>query len=268
MKAYSKEVQDFIKLHVKGSTTKDLVALVNSIYNTDFTESKMRAYKKNHSLKSGTHCGLPAGRETALYPAKIKQFIVENHARVGPKDMAQLLNGTFKTSYTAQQMKSYYANHKISSGLTGYFQKGHTPVNKGRKGYCAPGCEKSWFSKGHMPSNHKPVGSERIDKDGYSAVKTAKPNIWKLKHKLIWEAAHGEVPAGFVVTFLDGDKSNFSIKNLALISQAENAMMEKFSLRSKNPEFTKTGILIAKVTLAGSERRKKLKQERNNDSSS
>ena len=260
MRAYSQEIQDYIRLHVQGTTTENLVLMVNAKFNAGFTKAKMKSYKTNHKLRSGTPCGLPAERATMLYPAGIKKFIAKNHVGIGPKNMAELLNHTFGTHYTAKQMKSYYANHKINSETTGYFLKGHTPANKGQKGYYAPGCEKGWFQKGQVPVNHKQVGSERIDKDGYTLVKTAEPNVWRLKHRMIWEAAHGKVPAGYVVTFLDGDKHNFDPGNLALISQAENVVMETSSLRSENPEFTKTGILIAKVTLAGSQRKKRIKR--------
>jgi len=259
MKKYSEEIHRFIAENVQGRTTKELVELVNAKFGPIFTELKMKAYKKNHNLKSGTPTGLPAGRPTKLYPAEIKEFIEKNHKGVGPKDMAELLNKTFGTNYTKKQLKSYYKNHKINSGLTGHFQKGHIPANKGLKGYYSPGCEKGWFKKGHKPINHKPIGSERIDKDGYTLVKVAEPNVWKLKHKVIWEEKNGKVPEGYVLTFLDGDKNNITLDNLALISMAESLELTRSNLRSTIPEFAKTGILIAKVKVARNKRKKTLK---------
>ena len=41
------------------------------------------------------------------------------------------------------------------------------------------------FKKGHVPKNHKPVGYERITRDGYIEVKTAEPNVFELKHRLV-----------------------------------------------------------------------------------
>lgn len=262
MKRYPKEVHQFIAQNVEGRTTKELVELVNARFGPIFTEGKMKSYKANHKLKSGTPCGLPAGRPTELYPEEIRKFIEQNHAGVGPKDMAELLNKTFGTNYTQAQMKSYYGNHDINSGLTGHFRKGHTPPNKGQKGYHSPGSEKGWFQKGHDPVNHKPVGSERVDVDGYTLIKTAEPNIWTPKHKVIWEAANGKVPEGHVLTFLDGDKGNITLDNLALITMAESLEITRSGLRSSNPEFTKTGILIAKVKITRSKRKKSIKTDR------
>lgn len=232
MRRYPEEVHKFIAENVQGRTTKELVELVNAKFGPIFTESKMKSYKTNHKLKSGTPCGLPAGRPTELYPEEVKKFIEENHKGVGPKAMAELLNKTFGTNYTREQLKSYYGNHKINSGLTGYFKKGQKPLN------------------------HKPVGSERIDVDGYTLIKTAEPNIWEPKHKVLWEEKNGKVPEGHVLTFLDGDKRNISLENLALITMAESLEITRSNLRSANPDFTKTGILIAKVKIARSKRKK------------
>lgn len=266
MKKYPKEVKDFIAKNVIGTTTKDLAELVNSTFGTDFTDSRMKSYKSNNKLKSGTPLGLPAGRPTELYPEEIKKFIEDNHNGIGPKDMAEMLNKKFGMSYTMAQMKSYYKNHSISSGIDGRFQNGHTPSNKGRKGYRVPGCEKGWFKKGGTPINHKPVGSERVDVDGYTLIKTAEPNIWMPKHKVIWMEKNGSVPEGYVLTFLDGNKGNITLENLTLITMAESLEITRSNLRSNNPELTKTGILIAKVKIARSKHKKIIKREKNGGS--
>jgi hypothetical protein len=84
---------------------------------------------------------------------------------------------------------------------------------------------------------------------------------------VLWEKKNGKVPEGYVLTFLDGDKSNITLDNLALISMAESLEITRSNLRSTNPEFTKTGILIAKVKIARSKRKRKknLMGGRNNE---
>ncbi len=37
------------------------------------------------------------------------------------------------------------------------------------------------FAKGNVPPNHRPVGSERISKDGYIEVKVAEPKQVEIK---------------------------------------------------------------------------------------
>lgn len=42
---------------------------------------------------------------------------------------------------------------------------------------------KTMFRKGNIPANHKPIGYERINADGYIEVKVAEPNKFRLKHR-------------------------------------------------------------------------------------
>jgi hypothetical protein len=257
MKRYSQEIHNFIAESVEGTTTKELVILVNAKFGIDFTESKMKSYKTNHKLKSGTPGGLPAGRPTELYPEEIRKFIEENHAGNGPKDMAELLNKTFGTSYTYSQMKSCYGNHSIDSGLAGYFQKGHIPANKGLKG--AGGWKPTQFKKGHMPVNYRPVGSERVNVDDYVEIKVADPKTWVGKHTLIWEEYNGLVPKGYVVIFGDGNRRNFDINNLLLVSRIQLVRLNQNGLIQNDADLTRSAIIVTDIISKMSERKKKAK---------
>ena len=62
MQKYSEEVKRFITENVVGQTTVELMKLVNDKFGTDFTVSRMRAYKKNHNLKSGINCQFTKGQ--------------------------------------------------------------------------------------------------------------------------------------------------------------------------------------------------------------
>lgn len=164
-------------------------------------------------------------------------------------EIVEAYNQKFEEPITRSRVKGYMANHKINNGLTGRFKKGNVPFNKGCKGVCALGCEKSWFKTGHVPSNHRAVGSERITKDGYIEIKIAEPNKWQLKHRFVWEEVNGQIPKGKNIRFLDGDKLNCNIENLALVSKAENLEITRQGLQYENPELTKTGVLIARSAI-------------------
>lgn len=103
---------------------------------------------------------------------------------------------------------------------SGQFKKGFTPFNKGQKLSQATKdkLKPTMFKRGNRPHNTLNVGDEREDKDGYSWVKVAEPSEWKLKHHV---AFGEEVPAGFKVIFIDGNKRNFERENLRLISDAD-----------------------------------------------
>ena len=252
------EVHIFIRDHVAGHTSEELAQMTNAAFGTCFTKSSMKSYKQNHHLKSGTPKGIPKGSYTEKYPAHIAQYIQEHHKGVGPKEMAQLLNDTFGTDYTHRQLKGYYANHDLNSGLTGRFEAGHTPPNKGRKGYCAPGAEKGHFKKGHTPYNKTPIGTVRVKSDGYLWQKVGEGcRDWKQLHRLLWEQANGPVPEGCHIIFKDGNPMNCVLDNLAVVTLSENAVMNRNGLRFDNAEHTDTGILIAKVKIAAAKRRRR-----------
>ena len=190
------------------------------------------------------------------YSDEIRAFIENNYKGNSPTAMTELVNKTFGTDYTKSQIRSYYKNHKLNSGVTGRFEKGHIPANKGRKGYCHPGSVKTQFKKGHIPVNHRSIGSERIDsKDGYILVKVAEPNTWKHKHRVLWAENNGPIPKGYVVIFKDGNKKNITLENLALVSRAEHLELTRSRLRSSNPELTQTGITVAKIRTIARQRK-------------
>lgn len=251
---YPREVHEFIAANVVGRTTRELVSLVNARFGLDFTESMMKSYKTNHKLKSGTPCGLPVGHPSDVFPQAVADYIRENYRGVGHKAMAERLNDQFGTSYTASQIKGFYGNHKLDSGLDGRFGKGHVPANKGKKGTCASGCERTQFKKGNLPATTKPIGYERISKDGYVEVKIkmrpSRPDCndnFVAKHRLIWEQTYGPIPPDCVVIFKDGNRRNFDLSNLALVTKAERLEMTRRGLFSTEADITQAGIMVARV---------------------
>lgn len=178
------------------------------------------------------------------------------------KEIIEAYNKKFSEPITLTRVKAYMANHKINNGLTGRFKKGHVPANKGTHPPTRGRMAETQFKNGHLPHNTKPIGYERITRDGYIEVKIKmRPSSplcndnFILKHRLIWEEAHGPIPEGHKVTFLDGNKRNFDLSNLALVTNAENAYIQCAGLRSENPELTETGILIAKAALLTKKRK-------------
>jgi len=261
MWSYSKTVNDFIAENVSGQTTKDLANLVNRQFGTAFTEGKMKSYKKNHDLKSGTVCGLPAGRPSDRYPEAIKEFIVSNCIGTGRPQMAELLNRTFCTNYTASQMKSYYTNHKIKCRISTRFEKGHVSANKGSRGvHLSPETE---FKNGQMPHNYKPIGTETWRGDGYLYVKIADPKKWRPKHILLWEAENGTLPEGHRLLFADQNRQNIQLDNLILITRGQLATLNRLHLIHQNKPATETGIILAALASKMCARTKQLKGRKN-----
>lgn len=183
------------------------------------------------------------------YTDEIKNFILKNYKGIGNEELKNLINKKFNTNLTTSQIKSYKANHKLNSGLTGHFYKGRVPHNKGKKMPLKQyeKCKNTMFKKGNVPQNHRPVGSERVGKDGYMQIKVAEPNKWQQKNVYIYEKHYGKIPKGYKVIFLDQNKYNFSIENLACVSNREHAVMCKKRRYTENAELTQVGKTLTEL---------------------
>lgn len=115
-----------------------------------------------------------------------------------------------------------------NTGRTGQFPKGNVSHNKGKKGQCAPGSEKGWFKKGGRTGRandlYKPIGTERLSKDGYleRKIHDGMPlqSRWRAVHLVEWEKKHGPLPKGMCLKCLDGDKTNTNPSNWEAIPRA------------------------------------------------
>jgi len=109
------------------------------------------------------------------------------------------------------------------------FQKGHVPANKGlrRPGWGPGRMKETQFKTGVRQGVavrlYKPIGTERLSKDGYleRKVNDGLPlqARWRAVHLLLWEAAHGRVPRGHAIAFKNGDKRDVRLDNLECISR-------------------------------------------------
>ena len=187
------------------------------------------------------------------YSEEQKEFIITNNYGKYSKELAEMFNQHFNTNITAKEIAYFRRSHKLKSGLTGQFKKGNVAHNKDKKQIeymsqeAIERTKKTRFKKGNKPKNYRPVGSERITKDGYIEVKVADPNKWETKNKIIYKQYFGDIPKGHKVIYADGNKLNNDINNLILVSDNEELIMNRHKLRTENIELTKTGYLIAKV---------------------
>lgn len=112
-------------------------------------------------------------------------------------------------------------------GIYTRFGKGHVPQNKGvrgRRGWAPGRMAEGQFRKGQMPHNWKPVGSTRINSEGYLDIKVDNKakgaKAWTAVHRLNWIAAHGPIAKGWFIRFKDGNQRNPLIGNLELVDRA------------------------------------------------
>lgn len=177
-------------------------------------------------------------------------------------EIAQLATEKFGWNMTLEQVKGFCARYHITTGLTGCFPKGNEPHNKGKKGVYYKGCEKTWFKKGNVPPQHRPVGSETIRKDGWVFVKVAEPNICREKHRVVWEQAYGDIPKDAIITFVDNNKTNCNLNNLIMLSRRAHAVMCKRGFYKYTDDARITAILIVYYMLVLGDLKKRLRAKR------
>jgi len=193
------------------------------------------------------------------YTPREAAFIKKHVAGRNYIELTNLFNKQrFGLPVTPGQIHGFIKNHHLKTGRDTRFKPGQTPYTKGKKLWYST----NGFKPGHKPWNHMSVGSERIV-EGYVQVKVSnrkdKPwKRWKFKHVILWEKANGKVPKGHMVIFADGNKLNLSLDNLRLISMKENAVMNRWGLRSTNAGFTDTGKIIADIKIAAAARKRSL----------
>lgn len=186
------------------------------------------------------------------------EYLRQHYPNHPQKELLEMFNEHFNVAIGDKQLVGALKRYNITSGRTGRFEKDQPAWNKNMKGvnFGGENGKKTQFKAGNKPLNYRPVGSERINVDGYIEVKVADPNKWKLKQRVVWEEANGPIPKGHAILFGDGNSLNVSIDNLILVSRKQLATLNKHNLIQDHVELTKAGIIVADIYLKIGERKK------------
>jgi hypothetical protein len=143
--------------------------------------------------------------------------------------------------------KEIYSEYVIRFGKNRSFD---AVVDKIKRLHIKNGIDRR-FKKGHISPTTSAVGSERIDIGGFIEIKVANPNKWKKKHRVIYEDYHNvKLNHRDFVIFLDNDKRNFDIENLALVTDRELFFINKnFDFENATTELRKSMIALAKANV-------------------
>ena len=216
------------------------------------SRSAMQSYKSDHGIVNPP-------RYSTEFIAAARELVADHPLQ----ETAAILSKRFNREVTFHMLKGLMARNGIKTGRTGLFETGHSR-GKGRT-MSAETREKlkdTFFKKGQRSHNWVPVGTE-VFHDGYMLVKVKDgPDLgqwdrWAFKHRLVWESAHGPIPKGGHVIFLDGDHRNCDLSNLELVTNAEQGYLTMRKLRSSNAEITRVGVMVARLGVAIKNKKKK-----------
>lgn len=184
-------------------------------------------------------------RWTAIDDALLRQFYPD-----WPTAMLAQVFGRTPRAVTQRAVKLRIGKSAafLAANALGRFQTGQTPANKGlrRPGWAPGRMAQHQFKPGRparLARNYKPIGSYRISRDGALEQKvTDDPNVyparrWKAVARLVWEAAHGPVPAGHVVVFREGRRTTvpaeITLDRIEMISRVE--LQRRNSIHTRLP---------------------------------
>lgn len=150
----------------------------------------------------------------------------------------------------------YIKNNGLHTGRTGRFEKGHVPVNKGKKmpKSAYEKAKATMFKAGSIPANTMPIGTEKKLGDGYIWIKindlprVKKQENWVQKQRVVYEKHYGKIPEGHVVIFLDRNRENFDPENVAAIKRSELVRLNQQGLIYDDTNLTKVGIGIVRLS--------------------
>ncbi len=238
--------------YAKGRWLEEITDGFNAKFKTDLEPKTMRSLLRNHRITSGVKITRGEEKLRRITTPEQDELVRQRYRNSGKgsfKEVQDFLK-TLGVSMTLAQVKGYLSRKHIRLGVYGWFKKGSAPANKGKK--MPPEvyfkCRPTMFRKGNIPVNHKPVGSERIDKDGYIMVKIAEPKKWRQKQRIVWERETGEkLKRNEYIMFLDGNKLNCDISNLAKVTQSQMLRINQNHLRYNDAELTEVGVTLTKL---------------------
>ena len=176
-------------------------------------------------------------RQRRKYTDEMLEFVRVNQEGITRKALADMFNAKFGADTKAMNMISLCGKRGWENGLSGRFQKGLDPWNGKRGSY--------------QTSKALPLGTESEDSGGYIIVKHSHTHPrWIGKHVIEWQKVNGEIPDGYMIRFLDGDKKNINLDNLICIPKNASAYSNmRNPANTDNPQLNKAILLTTSLEL-------------------
>ncbi len=192
---------------------------------------------------------------TELYPYTRAQDIAERIGRTTQQVLTKAWHlGLKKSREAIARMACQAMANPDHPGRRTQFQKGDDPWNKGTHyragGRSAETQFKAGTRQGRASILWMPIGSERVRSDGYLERKLTDTGVTRRDfvciHHIVWREAGREIPPGHALIFKDGNKRNFALDNLELISRAN--LMRRNSVHNYGPEIARIHQLQGAIT--------------------
>jgi len=173
------------------------------------------------------------------YPNESTDSIAADMGRSTSSIYARVASlGRNTTASYADRQAERNSSRLVQLGMQHQFQAGLVPWNAGRRFVSGGRSIETRFKPGQKPHTWRPIGTERLTKEGYLERKVrdtcVTKNDYKPVHHIVWEEAGREIPPGHVLAFKDGNKRNFALENLELLTRKQ--LMARNTIHNYGPE--------------------------------
>ncbi len=259
MKLFSPDEEAWLRAEYSKSTIAETTRRFNETFGRKITCAQMQNANKRCRF------GRANRRVRRLITPGEEAWLREHFASAPRAKIRDRFAETFGKTLSLSQLDNLGVRLDLRGAPnTGRFRTGHAPANKGRKGWCPPGSEKTWFKKGHQGTRTKPMFSERwlTQSDGSKVLEIKIPegsyypsmvrkgwhqrSRWIRKAVWVWRQANGDVPEGHAILQLDGDPSNCDLENLECVPKSVLARLN----HRNAPKFAGSDINAVRIRIA------------------
>lgn len=211
---------------------------------------------KRSGWLTGRRAGRPAGYSLAY--SKTELAFIKRHRKLPRAQIhAEFVAAFPDHAVSFAALKQIIDRNGWHNGRDARFAKGIVPANKGKKMPFNANSARTQFKKGgrhgEARRKYKPIGTERLSKDGYRERKIhdgmPMQSRWRLVHLVEWEAINGPIPKGMALK-CKSDRANTDPSNWDLVPRALLPRLNGKSGRhydAASPDVKATIMAIAKL---------------------
>jgi len=237
-KRYTQEQIDFLREGFKKMSHPELTKVFNKEFGLNKSETAIHSLLFYHGFRSGKTDNASLRFKGKKYSPEQIEYIGNGYKSMDIHQLTKAFNSRFSDQRTEGAIQGALKTHNLHSKR----------------------------EKGLRSSFTKEIGSERVcSNTGFIVVKVNEPNpYWGgktrqlHKHKVLWEKAHGPVPEGHRLRFLDGNKLNCTLENLELFTMVENMHLNHLGFNGAPDELRETIVLVARLKGKVTERKQEL----------
>lgn len=250
---------EFLRENASKMSRDELTSAFNMRFGTSKTKKAIDSWCRKHKFYSMNR----------YYSPEQEQFLMENSPRMSRVDLTAAFNRKFGTHKGVITIKSWCNARGYNAASDGRFKDGDVTWQKGlsKEEFRSHYSEES-FRKMICPMRETNIkyriGDEITDHgtdDPYIVVSLDYSIDFHSrvipKGRYVWEQEHGPVPEDHCVIYLDGDRKNCDLSNLACIPLKYRMVMAKNRWYTDSREHTLAAILWCDLFYAMQEAQKR-----------